>query len=109
MRVLGGAEEPGMTDIRVRTKIPADFQAGSVSGTGEVRNVSDGGLFVGTLAPPPEGSSVAVKLREPGKVPVEVRGLVWWTARRGQSKQAGFALRVLDEDEGYQRLVASVR
>ena len=57
-----------MTDERVRTKIPAEFSAGHVSGKGEVRNVSAGGLFVGTLAIPEEGLLVlraAVDDREP--------------------------------------------
>jgi uncharacterized protein (TIGR02266 family) len=98
-----------MTDQRVRTRIPAEFEADGLSGKGEVRNVSDGGLFVGTLAIPQEGSTVAIKMRAPGKADVEVSGLVWWTAEGGQARRPGFGLRVLDDDEGYRRLVASVR
>jgi uncharacterized protein (TIGR02266 family) len=94
-----------MADERVRTKIPAEFSAGHVSGKGEVRNVSAGGLFVGTLAIPEEGTPVKLTLTAPGKVPVEVNGLVWWTAPAGRAKPCGFGLRVLDDDEGYRCFV----
>ena len=98
-----------MTQDRFRTKIPAQFKAGHVSGKGDVRNVSDGGLFVGTLAIPEEGSEVELTMCEPGKTEIVVHGLVWWTARVGQSKRCGFGLRLLDEQEDFQRLVDSVR
>jgi uncharacterized protein (TIGR02266 family) len=98
-----------MTDDRVRTRIPAQFKADGLSGRGEVRNVSNGGLFVGTLAIPEEGSAVELTLCAPGKVDVEVKGLVWWTAPAGRANPCGFGLRVLDEDEGYRTLVASIR
>lgn len=98
-----------MNADRVRTRIPAEFKAEGLSGRGEVRNVSAGGLFVGTLAIPEEGVAVELKLRAPGKVDVEVRGLVWWTAPAGRANPCGFGLRVLDEDEGYRVLLASIR
>lgn len=98
-----------MAEQRTRTKIPAEFRAGDVSGRGEVRNVSPGGLFVGTLAIPEEGMPAAVKITAPGKAAVEVNGLVWWTAPVGRSNRCGFGLRVLDEDEGYIRLLESIR
>lgn len=71
--------------------------------------MSMGGLFVGTLSVPQEGAAVEVELRAPGKIAVAVQGLVWWTAPAGRSKRPGFGLRILDEDEGYQRLVSSLR
>ena len=99
-----------MAEKRVRTKIPAEFRAGDLSGRGEVRNVSSGGLFVGTLAIPEEGTPVEVTLSAPGRVAIEVSGLVWWTAPAGKSKSCGFGLRLLDEDnEPYNLLVASIR
>lgn len=100
-----------MSEDRTRTKIPAEFRAGNVIGKGEVRNVSAGGLFVGTQSLPEEGSSVVVKLTEPGKVAVEVRGLVWWTTPRAAQGQGrcGFGLCLLDEDASFQRLLESVR
>ena len=98
-----------MTSERVRTKIPAEFDANGFKGRGEVRNVSEGGLFVGTLHIPEEGSCVELTLQQPGKAAIEVSGLVWWTAPAGRANPSGFGLRVLGEDEGFQRLVESVR
>ncbi len=98
-----------MRQDRFRTKIPAQFKAGALSGKGDVRNVSDGGLFVGTLAVPEEGSEVELTLREPGKTEIVVNGLVWWTAPAGSAKRCGFGLRLLDEHTEFQRLVDSIR
>ncbi len=97
-----------MTERRRQTRIPAKFRADGRTGKGEVRNVSHGGLFVGTLAIPDEGTEVEVTLTSPGKVPVEVKGLVWWTAPAGRAVPCGFGLRVLDDDEDYKRLVESI-
>jgi uncharacterized protein (TIGR02266 family) len=97
-----------MTEERMKTRIPAEFRAGSWTGRGEVRNVSEGGLFVGTLAIPDEGTEVRVTLTRPGRVPVEVKGLVWWTAPAGRAVPCGFGMRVLDEDEGYRTLIESI-
>lgn len=71
--------------------------------------MSDGGLFVGTLHIPEEGACVELRMQEPGKAPVEVSGLVWWTAPAGRATPCGFGLRVLSEDDAFQRLVDSVR
>jgi len=100
-----------MNDERRRTLIPAEFRAGSVRGRGKVRNVSRGGLFVRTRAIPEAGANARVRLVEPGKVPVEVVGLVWWTARPESplDTKCGFGLRVLDGDDSYHRLVESIR
>ena len=98
-----------MESERVRTRIPAEFRSGGLLGRGEVRNVSEGGLFVGTLAIPEEGSAVELTLSAPGKAVVQVKGLVWWTAPAGRAVPCGFGLRVLDDDEGYRRLVDTIR
>ena len=98
-----------MIDERHQTRIPAEFLADGWQGRGEVRNVSQGGLFVRTQeAIPDAGTEIKVTLTSPGKVPVEVQGFVWWTAPPGQALPCGFAMRVLDDDEGYKRLVESL-
>lgn len=98
-----------MANDRVRTKIPAEFETdGGLKGRGDVRNVSEGGLFVGTLAIPEEGASVVLRICARGKAEVAVSGLVWWTAHPG-TKRPGFGLRILDEYDDYQRMVESLR
>ena len=100
-----------MTEPRTRTAIPTEFRATSLSGTGKVRNVSDGGLFVCTSAIPDEGDSVELKLSAPGEPPVEVTGLVWWTTSHLDAPDArsGFGLRLLAQSEPYLRLLESLR
>ena len=94
----------------MRTVIPAEFQSASLSGKGKVRNVSDGGMFVGTSVIPEEGETVELKLAAPGKSPIELTGLVWWTtdALDAPNARSGFGLRLLDENERYLRLVESL-
>ena len=94
----------------MRTVIPTEFRATSLSGKGNVTNVSDGGLFVGTSAIPDEGDSIELKLSAPGEPPIEITGLVWWTTSDLDSPNArsGFGLRLLEQSEQYLRLVESL-
>ena len=100
-----------MKDRRQATLIPAEFHAGAIRGKGKVRNISAGGLFVGTRAIPEPGTHARVRLVEPGKVPVEVIGLVWWTASPDSplDRNCGFGMRVLDDADDYRRLLESIR
>lgn len=100
-----------MAEPRMRTVIPTEFRATSLSGRGKVRNVSDGGLFVGTSAIPDEGDSVELKLSAPGKPPIEVTGLVWWTTSdlEAPNARSGFGLRLLEQSERYLRLLESLK
>ena len=99
-----------MEDTRIRTVIPSKFRTGNLAGKGKVRNVSQGGLFVGTQAIPDVGESIALRLRAPGRPTIEVRGLVWWTTSDSENPGArsGFGLRLLESNELYRRLVRSL-
>lgn len=100
-----------MENERIRTIFPAVFNCAGRGSKGEVRNVSNGGLFVRTAELPEEGEPLRIRLLPPGKVAVEVSGLVWWKTGDDVTGtgRSGFGLRVLDADEGYERLVASMR
>ena len=100
-----------MAETRLRTLIPTEFRAESLSGAGKVRNVSARGLFVGTRAIPEEGETVELELAEPGWPRISLTGLVWWTAREPGDRNArcGFGLRIVDDNDAYLRLVASLR
>ena len=95
---------------RMRTLIPTEFRANALTGKGKVRNVSEGGLFVGTSVIPEEGETVELKLNTPGTPPIEVTGFVWWTTSELDEPNAasGFGLRLLDPDERYLRLLESL-
>jgi len=99
-----------MTEPRKRTVIPTEFRATGLSGKGNVRNVSDGGLFVRTSAIPDAGDCVELKLNAPGKPPIEVTGLVWWTTSQLEAPngRSGFGLRLLGQSESYLRLLESL-
>ena len=96
-----------MTQPRTPTAIPIEFRATSLTGTGQVKNVSEGGLFVGTSAIPNAGDMVELTLSAPGEMPIEIIGLVWWTTSdlEAPDAQSGFGLRLLEHSERYLRLV----
>jgi uncharacterized protein (TIGR02266 family) len=99
-----------MAQPRIRTRISAEFQAGRLEGKGRVQNMSEGGLFLGTTALPAQGETVRVTLSMPGRAPIEVTGMVWWTtADQGRRLDPGFGLRLLDDHEDYARMLASLQ
>ena len=101
----------GMTQPRMPTAIPTEFRAAGLTGRGKVKNVSDGGLFVGTSAIPDEGDTIELTLSAPGETPIEITGLVWWTTSdlEAPNARSGFGLRLLEHSEQYLRLVESLR
>jgi len=111
-RAVGSpVETADMNEDRMRTQIPTEFRASQLVGKGKVRNISEGGLFVGTSEIPEEGEAVELKLSAPGRPPVEIQGLVWWTTRKIEAPNGrrGFGLRLLDASESYLQLLASLR
>jgi hypothetical protein len=92
---------------RIRTAIQAEFRVGRQTCKGKIRNVGDGGVFVGTLSIPQEGESVDLQLRTSAGVPIQISGMVWWTTRTnvGPNGVHGFGLRLFDADcEDFRRL-----
>ncbi len=68
-----------MSEERRRVCIAADFDTSGRAGRGLVRNVSLGGLFVGTTSPPEPGRSVRLRFRMPDGEAVSLTGRVCWT------------------------------
>jgi hypothetical protein len=94
----------GKKTTRARTSIQTEFQAGRLSGKGKIRNVGEGGLFVGTASIPAQGDYVQVRFRTPAGDPMEVAGMVWWTTGR-HHRNPGFGLRLLTAGDRYQAMV----
>jgi len=96
---------------RIRTSIQVEICAAGRVAEGTVRNASDGGMFVETRAIPPQGESVSLRFSSRGAVTHEVSGMVWWTTEgsRFRHKRHGFGLRLLEEDEGYSRMLAGLQ
>ncbi len=101
-----------MTPQRVSTSIPVEFKSGEVEGSGVIRNLGMGGLFVGSRAIPEHGEMVSLRFSLPGEGRVSLTGLVWWTTRdEPQGRRhphAGFGLRLLDQGEAYETAVGKL-
>lgn len=101
-----GAEPYGMTPLRVRTSIVAEFQAGRVHGQGRIRNLGLHGMFLGTEQSLDTGDVVDLRFRMPTGEPMAVRGLVWWSTRDEPSRPhrvRGVGLRLIEDNEGYEK------
>ena len=96
-----------MTSRRIRTAIQTEFEAGALQGRGTIRNVAEGGLFVGTTQVPHQGDLVSLSFRDPKGRGLGVSGLVWWTTtdEPGSHRVPGFGMRLLDDSEDYRRFV----
>jgi Tfp pilus assembly protein PilZ len=100
-----------MRHERHRTSIPAEFSAGRLQGTGQIKNLSEGGLFVGTGSLPAQGETVELCFTVPGGSRIELSGMVWWTtadSAERRHRQTGFGLRLLEENDAYRTWVATL-
>jgi len=95
---------------RIRTAIQTEFEAGALHGRGKIRNVAEGGVFVGTDQVPDQGELVVLSFRDAKGRDVDVSGLVWWTTAEtpGPHRAQGFGMRLLEESEAYSRFVDSL-
>lgn len=96
-----------MESKRVSTVLMAKFKACGKLGVGKIRNVSLGGLFLGTPSIPPTGETVRVRFRGPDGGDVDVSGMVWWTTAQsgGRHRVPGFGLRVIDASPAWEKAV----
>jgi len=99
-----------MEDKRISTLISAKFRARGRTCVGKIRNLSQGGLFVGTKAIPPQGESVQLRFRLPDGGVADVSGLVWWTTARGDRRHRvpGFGLRLIGANRAYRKALTQM-
>jgi uncharacterized protein (TIGR02266 family) len=99
-----------MQNERIRTSIETEFEiAGHRSRLrGKIKNVSEGGLFVGTASLPEEGDNVALHFRAPNGRECSLSGMVWWTRAPSDidRRAPGFGLRLLEESDALTSLLA---
>ena len=97
-----------MRTTRARTSIPVEFETDALQGTGKIKNVGLGGLFVGSTQIPEQGESVSLSFHFPGGQELSVLGVVWWTTREtnGRHRTPGFGLRLIEENENYELAVS---
>jgi uncharacterized protein (TIGR02266 family) len=70
-------------DLRAHERVPLEVAVNMESESnfyaGITDNISEGGVFIATLTPPPRGSTVDLMLALPGyEHPFHVRGVVCW-------------------------------
>jgi hypothetical protein len=99
-----------MTRRRFRTAIQTEFEAGKLHGRGTIRNVAEGGMFVGTTQVPDQGNLVSLSFRDHKGRDLGVSGLVWWTTadEPGPHRAPGFGIRLIDESDDYRRFLESL-
>jgi Tfp pilus assembly protein PilZ len=99
-----------MKQRRIRTAIQTEFEAGALRGRGTIRNVAEGGLFVGTTQVPHQGNVVSLSFRDYKGRGHDVSGLVWWTTadEPGGHRAPGFGVRLLDDTEDYRRFLETL-
>ena len=89
-----------MNNRRLKASISAEFQVGDHRAKGLIKNISEDGLFMGTLAVPEVGEKVEVSFQAPGAGRIRVSGLVWWTTEDEETsaygRPQGFGLRLLE-------------
>lgn len=93
---------------RFTTKIPATIVSRSLEAKGKIRNLSSGGLFVGTESVLEQGDPVVVKFDAPNGESVKARGLVWWTTMDREvygRTITGFGVRLTWASGEYRRLI----
>jgi hypothetical protein len=99
-----------MTNRRIRTAIQTEFEAGELHGRGTIRNVAEGGLFVGTPQIPHQGDLVSLSFRDGKGRGLGVSGLVWWTTidEPGAHSAPGFGIRLLEDTDDYRNFFESL-
>jgi len=90
---------------RISTVLMTKFKACGKLAEGKIRNLSLGGLFVGTSSIPPMGETVKLRFRMPDGETVDVAGMVWWNTKEcaGRHRMPGFGLRLIDSGSDYEK------
>ena len=94
---------------RIEVSLPTHFATIRTSDTGEIRNLSPGGLFIATPAIPEVGERIEVHFTAPSGEPVKARGVVWWRTKDRQfygDATRGFGVQLVDAGEAYRGLLA---
>jgi Tfp pilus assembly protein PilZ len=99
-----------MTQQRIRTAIQTEFETGALRGRGTIRNMAEGGMFVGTPQIPHQGDLVSLSFRDGNGRGLDVSGLVWWTTidEPGSHRTPGFGIRLLEESDDYRSFLDSL-
>jgi uncharacterized protein (TIGR02266 family) len=111
---VGSAGPPAGTRERRRlrrafTRIPVLFQAGTLRGTGHIKNLTQEGMFIRTHILPAAGDNVHLTFTTPDGHKIEVEGVVRWTTdQMDETCPLGFGVRLVRVDEEYLRFFEKI-
>jgi hypothetical protein len=104
MSQSGGDPERRRQLRRKIRRFPAAFEAGSLRGTGHLKNVSKDGVFVRSDTLPAPGEAVRLIFHDLLGSKVEVHGVVQWTTAQlpdPSVARSGFGLRIPQATDGF--------
>ncbi len=109
---MGEKEKTGVERRRLKravSRIPVQFVAESIHGTGHIKNLNQEGLLIRTGVLPDPGDTVHLNFMSPEGRKVEVEGIVrWTTAQMDETVPAGFGVKLVRVDEEYLRFFESI-
>jgi uncharacterized protein (TIGR02266 family) len=83
-----GAERPPRKHPRYEVEIRVDWSTGQMFVSDRITNISEGGVFIRSGMPPPEGARVEMVFWPAGGSPIRAVGHVVWS----QGSQEAYAL-----------------
>lgn len=102
------AEEDRRRAERLALNAEVTLQSETIFFTGLTENLSEGGLFVSTLSPPPIGELVHLKVTAEGGIEVEVRGHVRWHRRDADGSWTGCGIQFHELDPRAARVFSNL-
>lgn len=105
---LARAQDERRTSPRIalHAEVTLDSETNFFEGfTGVTENISDGGVFISTLSPPPLGDRVVVHLALPGGTTLDCEGVVRWIRTNESDEPTGCGVQFGALDDAQARLV----
>jgi uncharacterized protein (TIGR02266 family) len=105
---LARAQDERRTSPRIdlHAEVTLDSETNFFQGfQGITENISDGGIFIATLSPPPLGDRVVMHLVLPGGTPFSCEGVVRWIRTNDADEPTGCGVQFGDLDGPQARLV----
>lgn len=111
--VSKGREASARTSRRIPSEIPATWYWGLGSHATRIGDLSRGGAFIRSAAPPPAGSRIRVQIDDAmvdaaRRSALELEAIVAWTGSSSGTRGFGVKFRILDRDQA-ERITALVR
>ena len=91
-------------EVRVKTKVKSEVHSDEAMTFSTTSDLSNGGVFIHTLEPLKEGSDVELSIKIPGKVSLDVKGVVRWIKEESDS-QSGMGIEFVDLNDEKKEII----